>query len=89
MYLIRESDIISWAQSNDLKFIQCACRFTENYTHSDDGVGNSKRQEMKALINDFRETNPEYVENIFKSVENVELDSLIGFHDNKITYSIT
>jgi K+-sensing histidine kinase KdpD len=29
LYLIREEDIIRWAKHNQLEFIRCACRFTE------------------------------------------------------------
>lgn len=87
MYLIKEADIISWARHNSLKFIQCACRFTENIERSENGTGNSKRQEMKKLISEFRETNPEFETNIFKSVENVCLDSIIGWHDNERAYN--
>ena len=29
LYLIREEDIIAWVEANDLRFIRCACRFTE------------------------------------------------------------
>ncbi|MBQ2669456.1 MAG: tRNA 2-thiocytidine biosynthesis protein TtcA [Clostridia bacterium] len=85
MYLVREEDIISWARDNDLHFIQCACRFTENIA-SKENEHLSKRQEMKNLIKDLRKINPEMEMNIFKSVENVELDNIIGCHDNENTY---
>lgn len=87
MYMVREEDIISWAAENGLQFIRCACRFTESYSHSDDGVGSSKRQEMKQLIKELRQANPEIEMNIFKSVENVELNNIIGFHDNNTQYN--
>ena len=89
MYLIREEDIISWAAENDLHFIRCACRFTENRDASADGVGDSKRQEIKQLIRLMRKTNPDVEKNIFKSVENVNLEKIIGYHDGKRTYSIS
>lgn len=85
MYLIREEDIIHWRTYNDLQFIQCACRFTENCTICDNGGGGSKRQEMKALIKKFRQTSPYIEGNIFKSVENVNLDTIISYKkDNEI-----
>lgn len=87
MYMIREADIISWARENGLQFIQCACRFTENCTMCDNGGGGSKRQEMKTLIKRFRQINPKIEMNIFKSVENVDLNNIIGFHDNNMQYN--
>ncbi len=86
MYLVKEADILSWKQYNDLQFIQCACRFTENCTLSDNGGGNSKRQEMKSLIKKFRQTNPAIDMNIFRSVHNVNLDTIIGYHDKEHEY---
>jgi tRNA(Ile)-lysidine synthase TilS/MesJ len=80
MYMVKESDIIAWKQYNDLQFIQCACRFTENCTMCDNGGGGSKRQEMKTLIKSFRQINPNIENNIFRSVENVNLDTIISYH---------
>lgn len=87
MYLIKEADIITWRDYNQLEFLQCACRFTENITNSKDGVGESKRQEMKALINQFRKESDHIEMNIFKSVHNVNLNTLIGYHDNDRIYN--
>lgn len=80
MYMVREADILAWKQYNDLQFIQCACRFTENCTLCDNGGGGSKRQEMKALIKKFRQTNDSIDMNIFNSVHDVNLDTIIGYH---------
>lgn len=80
LYMVKEADIIAWAKYNNLEFIQCACRFTENYTIDDNGGNNSKRQEMKELINTFRKINPNIENNIFRSVENVNLDTIISYH---------
>jgi tRNA(Ile)-lysidine synthase TilS/MesJ len=80
MYMVKESDIIAWKQYNDLQFIQCACRFTENCTMCDNGGGGSKRQEMKTLIKSFRQINPNIENNIFRSVENVNLSTIISYH---------
>ncbi|MCR4646335.1 MAG: tRNA 2-thiocytidine biosynthesis protein TtcA [Oscillospiraceae bacterium] len=80
MYLVREADIIRWKQYNDLQFIQCACRFTENCTMCDNGGGGSKRQEIKTLLKQLRAANPAVDMNIFRSVENVNLQTLISYH---------
>lgn len=81
LYLVKETDIISWAKYNNLEFIQCACRFTENREVYDDGTSNSKRQEMKELINTFRKINPFIEYNIFRSMQNVQLEKLLAYKD--------
>lgn len=81
LYLVKEADIISWAKYNNLEFIQCACRFTENQEVYDDNSSNSKRQEMKELINKFRQINPFIEYNIFRSMQNVQLEKLIAYKD--------
>ena len=80
MYMVREADIIHWKQYNDLQFIQCACRFTENCTMCDNGGGGSKRQEIKTLLKQLRAVNPAIDMNIFRSVENVNLKTIISYH---------
>ncbi|MCH5209640.1 MAG: tRNA 2-thiocytidine biosynthesis protein TtcA [Oscillospiraceae bacterium] len=87
LYMVKEKDIIAWARRNELQFIQCACRFTENIADSEDGVGHSKRQEMKELIKKFRQTSPYIDKNIFNSVQNVNLTTIIGYHDNEREYN--
>lgn len=86
LYMVKEADILAWKRYNDLQFIQCACRFTENCVMGDNG-GGSKREEMKALIKRFRQTNPHIEMNIFRSVHNVNLDTLIGYHNTKMQYN--
>lgn len=86
LYMVKEKDIIAWARHNELEFIQCACRFTENSAKGDD-TGVSKRQEMKMLIKQFRRTSPYIDMNIFNSVQNVNLTTIIGYHDNENTYN--
>lgn len=86
MYMVKEADILAWKRYNDLEFIQCACRFTENCVLGDNG-GGSKRQEMKVLIKKFRQTNPNIDMNIFRSVHNVNLETIIGYHDGDKTYN--
>ena len=87
MYLVKEADILAWKQYNDLQFIQCACRFTENCTLCDNGGGGSKRQEMKSLVKKFRQTNPSIDMNIFRSIHDVNLNTIIGYHDKEHQYN--
>jgi Predicted ATPase of the PP-loop superfamily implicated in cell cycle control len=86
LYLVRESDILAWKRYNSLQFIQCACRLTENCMLGDNGVG-SKRQEVKVLLKKLRQTNSHIDMNIFRSIHNVNLDTLIGYHDSKMKHS--
>ena len=76
LYLVKEEDIISWAKSNNLEFINCACKFSERSTVDE---SSSKRLEMKKLINEFRKINENIDQNIFKSVENINLDAIIAY----------
>lgn len=78
LYLVRERDIIAWKNYNGLTFLQCACRFTEALGREDQ-PGDSKRQEVKELIARLRQDNPQVDINIFRSVHNVNLDTLIGW----------
>ncbi len=80
MYLVRESDIIAWKEYHNLKFLQCACRFTEEYEKDENGSGTSKRQEVKELLAQLRKISPAIDKNIFRSVENVNLKTLISYH---------
>lgn len=80
LYLIREKDIKHWRDYNKLNFLQCACRFTETCTTcSTDGRSSSKRMEVKQLIAKMKEINPYVESNIFKSVENVNLKTIIAY----------
>ena len=79
LYMVKEADIIRWVEQNDLHFIRCACRFTESYEGSEKKGEVSKRQEMKELIAKFRATNPNIENNIFKSVYNVNLRTVIQY----------
>ena len=76
LYLIKEDDIISWKKHNELEFLNCACRFTEHYTNVDEKI--SKRQEIKKLIKELKKTNPDIDHNIFKSMDNVNLNCILG-----------
>lgn len=79
MYCIHESAILSWQRYNELEFIQCACRFTENIENSCNNIGSSKRQEVKELIKHLKKTNPNVDKNIFNSVHSVCLDTMVGY----------
>ncbi|MGN0817527.1 MAG: ATP-binding protein [Candidatus Coproplasma sp.] len=81
MYLIREDDIKAWRDYNDLRFIQCACRFTENCATCNPAGTGSKRQKVKELIRTLKRDDPEIEQNIFKSVENVCLSTVIAYKD--------
>ena len=83
MYLIREEDICHWRDYNGLHFLQCACRFTDTCTTCEQDQGSlSKRQEVKHLIAELKKTNPFIESNIFKSVENVNLQTVIAYKAN-------
>lgn len=79
MYLIREEAILKWKEYNELEFIQCACRFTETCDQCEEEENPSARLEVKRLIQKLKETNPDVEEHIFRSVENVNLDTLISY----------
>lgn len=79
MYCIHEDDILAWKRYNDLEFIQCACRFTENCTMCDNGGGGSKRQEVKQLIHRLKRDNPDIEKSIFSAIHAVSLDTFPGY----------
>lgn len=88
LYLIREKDIIHWRDYNDLYFLQCACHFTDTCSSCrDDGTSASKRLEIKKLIASLKEVNPFVESNIFKSVENVNLDTIITYKEKGVRHS--
>ena len=82
LYLVKEDSIISWKNANELTFINCACRFTEGCSLINDGT--SKRKEMKELIKKLRKLNPDADYNIFKSLDNVNLNCILGTKNNGI-----
>lgn len=89
MYYIKERDIISFKNNHHLTFLNCACRFTEmcELDPNADKEEKSKRKEMKKLIEYFRSRSPFIESNIFKSVFNVNLNTLIGYHKDNYTYN--
>ena len=83
MYLIKEHDILSWCKYNNLEFINCACKFTKK-TDIDENF--SKRKSMKKLINELRKEKKNIDYNIFKSLENINLNNVLGYKkDGKFT----
>jgi tRNA(Ile)-lysidine synthase TilS/MesJ/rhodanese-related sulfurtransferase len=87
LYLIREDDIKAWRDANNLTFIQCACKFTDTCSScQDDGQSNSKRLEVKKLIQELKKTNPFVEGNIFKSVENVNLSTVIAYKKDGVKH---
>ena len=85
LYLVKEQDIISWKNHNNLRFLNCACKFTEeNYT---DIETNSKRLEMKRLVNNLRKVNPNVDHNIFTSMNNINLNTVLGYKKDKVFHS--
>jgi len=86
MYLVHEKAIINWMQYHDLHFLQCACRLTENYEENERGANNSKRQEMKKLIQHFRQINPVIDKNIFRSAENINLRTILSYQKDGVVH---
>lgn len=89
MYHIREADIIRWRDYNELKFIQCACKFTEACANEEKSnkESSSKRLEIKHLIAELKKVNPQVENNIFKSVRNVNLETVIAYKDKDGVHS--
>lgn len=85
MYLIREEDIKKWRDYNELRFLQCACKFTENCATAGQEDA-SKRLEIKKLIANLKQTNPFVEGNIFKSVENVNLSTVIAYKKDGVKH---
>ena len=88
MYFIREADICAWRDYNELHFLQCACHFTDTCTTChEDGTTSSKRLETKKLIAELKKTNPFVEANIFKSMENVNVDTVIEYKKNGVRHN--
>lgn len=85
LFLVKESSIISWTHYNKLEFINCACRFTEKCATTSEHI--SKRKEMKELINSMRKINPNIDANIFKALDNVNMNCILGWHKDGEEYS--
>ena len=87
LYEINEDDIIAWRDYNELEFIQCACRFTEQTHMDNDMESNSKRRETKMIIKKLKEINPSVESNIFNSLHNVSLDTFLEYKTNGVRHS--
>ena len=87
LYCVREEDILAWRTYNELEFIQCACRFTENCSICDNGGGGSKRQEVKTLIRRLKKDNPQIETSIFNSLHSVHIDTFPGFKTKGISHT--
>ena len=87
LYLIREDDIKAWRDANELKFIQCACKFTDTCTTCNNGQNHSKRQETKELIRELKKSNPDVEKCLFRALGNVHLDTMIGYKTGGVRHS--
>lgn len=85
LYLVKEASIIAWKNYNELTFINCACRFTEGCSLMNDGT--SKRKEMKELIKNLRKINPSVDANIFKAMDNVNMNCILSWHKDGVNHS--
>ena len=86
LYLIREDDIKAWRDYNDLHFIQCACKFTDTCTTCNNNENRSKRVEIKELIKTLKQVNPFVESNIFRSVENVNLSTVVAYKKDGVKH---
>ncbi len=87
LYYVREEDIKAWRDFNGLHFIQCACRFTETCSScTEDGTSNSKRLDTKRLIAELKKTNPHIEANIFNSMHNVNVDTVIAYKKDGVVH---
>lgn len=82
LYCVKEDAIIAWSKYNNLEFIRCACRFTEDYKSNDNKEGLSKRQEIKDLIKQMKKVNPNIEINIFRAIHNANVDTMVEYKLN-------
>jgi len=83
LYCIHEDDIIAWKKYNELEFLECACRFTEN---TESGLDDSKRREIKELIRSLKEKNPNIENSIFSSIHNCQLDTMVNYKSKGVEH---
>ena len=86
MCCILEEDVIRWQEYNGLKFIACACKFTQNLTGGDEDTFSARRK-IKALIAELKKENPTVESNIFQSIHNVQLDTLAEYKQEGVKHS--
>lgn len=89
LYCVHEDAIVRWRDYNELHFLQCACRFTESRDASGDGIGESKRQEIKLLLRELKKTNPNIEKSIFRAIHGVQLDTFPGFKHRGQAHTFT
>ena len=89
LYCVHEDAIIAWKNYNQLRFLQCACRFTEARDASGDGIGESKRQEMKVLLRTLKKTNPNIEKSMFRAIHGVQLDTFPGYKSHGQAHMFT
>ncbi len=82
LYRVHEKDIINWKKNNNLHFIQCACKFVESYSNTENPGVISKRQEVKNIIKQLEKTNPEIEDNIFRAIHNLRVDTFPQYKVN-------
>ena len=87
LYCVHEDAVIAWKNYNHLQFLQCACRFTEERDAAEDGVGHSKRQEIKLLLRELKKTNPNIEKSIFQGINGLQLDTFPGFKHDGVFHS--
>ena len=85
LFLVKEDSIINWKNKNNLTFLNCACKFTEKTENSLELT--SKRKEIKELIKNLKKTNPNIDDNIFKSLDNINMNCILGYKNNKKYHS--
>lgn len=88
LYCVHEDAVTAWKNYNQLRFLQCACRFTEARNASGDGIGESKRQEIKLLLRQLKRENPNIEKSIFRAIHGVQLDTFPGFKYRGSAYSL-
>ena len=87
LYCVHEDAVIAWKNYNHLQFLQCACRFTEERDAAEDGVGHSKRQEIKLLLRELKKANPNIEKSIFQGINGLQLDTFPGFKHDGVFHS--
>ena len=87
LYCVHEDAVIAWKNYNHLQFLQCACHFTEERDAAGDGVGHSKRQEIKFLLRELRKNNPNIEKSIFQGINGIQLDTFPGFKHRGVFHS--
>ncbi len=84
LYLVKEEDIIRWKNYNELTFLNCACKFTEKIAKDE---LSSKRKEIKELIKVLKKTNKDIDNNIFKALDNINLNCILGYRKDNVKHS--